>query len=326
MSYAGSRVLITGGMGFIGSNLARRLVSEGAHVTIVDSLEPQYGGNRWNIADIVDRVEVHIADVRDTSAMGEVIQGRDFLFNLAAQTSHVGSMLEPEVDFAINAQAQLAIVECCRKQNPTIKIVYASTRQLYGRPRYLPVDENHPIHPVDVNGISKLAGEQLHQLYSDVYGVRACVLRLTNVYGPAMRIKDARQTFLGIWVRKLLEGDPIPIFGDGKQLRDFVYVDDCVVALLLAGAGEQTNGRVFNVGGEEVVSLSEVARTMIGLGHGGELELLPFPQERRAIDIGDYYSDFSLFRRECGWLPSVRLVEGLRRTVDFYRDHLHRYL
>ena len=235
-NYSGKEILITGGLGFIGSNLARSLAVQGANVTLVDSLIPQYGGNTFNIDDIQNKVVVNVCDVRDTFAMAHLIQGKDYLFNLAGQTSHLDSMTDPHTDLDINAAAQLSILEVCRKENPDIKIVFASTRQLYGRPDYVPVDEKHPIRPVDVNGINKLAGEWYHLLYNNVYGIRACALRLTNTYGPGMRVKDARQTFLGIWIRLLLEGKPIKVFGDGKQLRDFNFVEDCVEALLLAGA------------------------------------------------------------------------------------------
>jgi dTDP-glucose 4,6-dehydratase/UDP-glucose 4-epimerase len=216
--YTNKRILITGGLGFIGSNLARSLAVQGANVTLVDSLIPQYGGNTFNIDDIQNKVVVNVCDVRDTYTMGLLIQGKDYLFNLAGQTSHLDSMTDPHTDLDINAAAQLSILEVCRKENPDIKIVFASTRQLYGSPDYLPVDEKHPIRPVDVNGINKLAGEWYHLLYNNVYGIRACALRLTNTYGPGMRVKDARQTFLGIWIRLLLEGKPIKVFGDGKQL------------------------------------------------------------------------------------------------------------
>ena len=197
-NYSKKEILITGGLGFIGSNLARSLVSQGANVTLVDSLIPQYGGNTFNIDDIQNKVVVNVCDVRDTYTMGLLIQGKDYLFNLAGQTSHLDSMTDPHTDLDINAAAQLSILEVCRKENPDIKIVFASTRQLYGKPDYLPVDEKHPIRPVDVNGINKLAGEWYHLLYNNVYGIRACALRLTNTYGPGMRVKDARQTFLGI--------------------------------------------------------------------------------------------------------------------------------
>jgi UDP-glucose 4-epimerase len=319
------KVLITGGLGFIGSSLARTLINEGARVTLVDSLIPQYGGNLFNIVDIRDKLEVNICDVRDPHAMKYLVQGKDFLFNLAGQTSHMDSMTDPQTDLDINASAQLSILEACRLNNPDIKIVFASTRQLYGKPDYLPVDEKHPIRPIDVNGINKLAGERYHLLYNDVYGIRACALRLTNTYGPGMRVKDARQTFLGIWVRLLLEGKPIRVFGDGEQLRDFNYVDDCVDALLLAGASELANGKVYNLGSEEVIGLKALAELMTNLGYDGSYELVPFPEERKAIDIGDYYSDFSLISSELGWSPQVNLMQGLLKTVEYYSKHRSAY-
>jgi len=324
-NYSGKEILITGGLGFIGSNLARRLVSQGANLTLVDSLIPQYGGNTFNIDDIQNKVAVNVCDVRDTFAMAPLIQGKDYLFNLAGQTSHLDSMTDPHTDLDINAAAQLSILEVCRKENPDIKIVFASTRQLYGRPDYLPVDEKHPIRPVDVNGINKLAGEWYHLLYNNVYGIRACALRLTNTYGPGMRVKDARQTFLGIWIRLLLEGKPIKVFGDGKQLRDFNFVDDCVEALLLAGASDQANGKVYNLGGSEVIGLKDLSKMMVNLGHGGSFELAPFPSDKKAIDIGDYYSDFSLITKELGWVPKIDLKDGLKRTLNYYSTHFSHY-
>jgi len=319
------KILITGGLGFIGSSLARVLVNQGARVTLVDSLIPQYGGNLFNIADIRDKLEVNVCDVRDPHAMKYLLQGKDYLFNLAGQTSHMDSMTDPQTDLDINASAQLSILEACRLNNPDIKIVFASTRQLYGKPDYLPVDEKHPIRPVDVNGINKLAGEWYHLLYNNVYGIRACALRLTNTYGPGMRVKDARQTFLGIWVRLLLEGKPIKVFGDGEQLRDFNYVDDCVDALLLAGTSELANGKVYNLGSEEIIGLKALAELMTNLGYDGSYELVPFPEERKAIDIGDYYSDFSLISSELGWSPQVSLKQGLQKTVQYYSKHQSAY-
>jgi len=324
-SYSEKNVLITGGLGFIGSSLARALVTQGAQVTLVDSLIPTYGGNPFNIDDIRDQVAVNVCDVRDPFAMAYLLQGKDYLFNLAGQTSHIDSMSDPQTDLDINATAQLSILEACRKANPGIKIVFASTRQLYGKPDYLPVDEKHPIRPVDVNGINKLAGEWYHLLYNNVYGIRACALRLTNTYGPGMRVRDARQTFLGIWVRLLIEGKPIKVFGDGLQLRDFNYVDDCVEAMLLAGASDAANGKVFNLGSTEVMGLKALAEMMVDLDHGGTYELIPFPPERKAIDIGDYYSDFSLITQELGWVPKVQLREGLQKTMAYYRAHHAHY-
>ena len=325
MSYKNKSVIITGGLGFIGSNLARVLINRGAQVTLVDSLIPKYGGNLFNIADIRDKLEVNICDVRDPYAMKHLVQGKDFLFNLAGQTSHMDSMTDPQTDLEINTSAQLSILEACRINNPEIKIVFASTRQLYGKPDYLPVDEKHPIRPVDVNGINKNAGECYHLLYNNVYGIRTCVLRLTNTYGPGMRVKDARQTFLGIWVRLLLEGKPIKVFGDGEQLRDFNYVDDCVTALLLAGESEQANGKVYNLGSEEVIGLKALAEMMTNLGYGGSYELVPFPEELKAIDIGDYYSDFSLISKDLGWSPQIGLQEGLLNTIHYYSNHQSAY-
>ena len=324
-SYFKKRVLITGGLGFIGSNLARTLVAQGAEVTLVDSLIPQYGGNPFNIDDIRDKLTVNVCDVRDPFAMTYLLQGKDFLFNLAGQTSHLDSMADPQTDLDINAAAQLAILEACRKSNSGIKIVFASTRQLYGKPDYLPVDEKHPIRPVDVNGINKLAGEWYHLLYNNVYGIRACALRLTNTYGPGMRVRDARQTFLGIWVRLLIEGKPIKVFGDGLQLRDFNYVDDCVDALLLAGANDAANGKVYNLGSREVINLKDLAVMVTALAEGSTFELVPFPADRKAIDIGDYYSDYTLIEHELGWMPKVALAEGLARTVAYYREHWPQY-
>jgi UDP-glucose 4-epimerase len=329
VQYQNKKILITGGLGFIGSNLARALVNQGAKVTLIDSLIPEYGGNPFNIDDFRDKVSVNICDVRDPFAIAYSLKGQDYLFNLASQTSHMDSMTNPQADLDINVNAQLSILEACRQVNPNIKIVFASTRQLYGKPEYLPVDEKHPIHPVDVNGINKLAGEWYHILYNNVYGIRACALRLTNTYGPGMRVKDARQTFLGIWLRMVIEGKPIQIFGDGMQLRDFSYVDDCVQAMLLAGASDNSNGKIYNLGSEEVTSLKDLADSLIEISHKSSLkanyELIPFPQERKAIDIGDYYSDYSLINKELGWKPKILLKEGLTRTLDFYHKHHSHY-
>lgn len=325
MIYKNKSILITGGLGFIGSNLARNLVAQNAKVTLIDSLDPQYGGNLFNIHDIRDCCEVNISDVRDPNAIEHLLKNKDYLFNLAGQTSHLDSMTNPKADLDINASAQLSILEACRRLNPGIKIIFASTRQIYGKPDYLPVDENHPIRPVDVNGINKFAGECYHRLYNNVYGIRACVLRLTNTYGPGMRVKDARQTFLGVWVRLLIEGKSIKVFGDGMQLRDFNYVDDCVLAMLLAGASDLANGKVYNLGGREVIALKDLAGMMADLDMGGTFEVVPFPSELKAIDIGDYYSDFSLIAQELGWQPKVGLYEGLNKTMAFYEKNWRYY-
>ena len=317
--------LITGGLGFIGSNLARRLVELGARVTLVDSLIPEYGGNLFNIAGIEDRVRVNIADVRDEYSMDYLVQGRDFLFNLAGQTSHLDSMQNPYTDLEINCRAQLSILEACRKHNPRVKIVYASTRQIYGKPDYLPVDERHLLHPTDVNGINKMAGEWYHIVYNNVYGIRAVSLRMTNTYGPRMRVKDARQTFLGIWIKNLIEGKPIQVWGDGLQVRDFNYVDDAVEAILLAATSENANGQIFNLGSDETINLRDLAELCIEVNGGGTYEIIPFPPDRKVIDIGDYYADYRKIRGMLGWIPRVNLREGLARTLEYYRAHREHY-
>lgn len=323
--FAGRRVLITGALGFIGSNLALRLTELGAQVLAVDSLIPEYGGNLFNIAGLEDRVQVNISDVRDAHSMRYLVQGQDFLFNLAGQTSHMDSMNDPDADLEINCRAQLSILEACRKYNPGIKVVFASTRQLYGKPDYLPVDEKHLLRPVDVNGINKMAGEWYHILYNNVYGIRSCALRLTNTYGPRMRIKDARQTFLGVWVRLAVEGKPFEVW-EGHQLRDFTFVDDAVEAFLLAAASEKSNGEIYNLGGESVVSLKDLADLVVEMNGGGEYVTRNYPADRKRIDIGDYYADFSKIAGALNWQPRTNLRDGLRHTLGFYREHLAKYL
>jgi UDP-glucose 4-epimerase len=324
-AFSGQRVLITGGLGFIGSNLARRLVDLGARVSIIDSLEPAYGGNRRNLAGISGRVKVHIADVRDWPRLPGLIRGQKYLFNLAGQTSHMDSMTDPQTDLDINCRAQLAILEACRLHNPGIRIVFASTRQIYGRPDYLPVDEAHPLRPVDVNGINKIAGESFHLLYARVHGIRSTALRLTNTIGPRMRIKDARQTFVGVWIRRVLEGAPFEVWG-GAQLRDFTYVDDAVEAFLLAATSPKAIGRVFNLGGPPPISLRDLAKLLVAANGGGQFKLRSFPKARKKIDIGDYYADDRLVRRALGWRPRTGLAEALSRTVAYYRQELAYYV
>lgn len=319
------KVIITGGFGFIGSNLAHRLVDLGAIVTLIDSLSPEYGGNLFNVAEIKDQLHINISDVRDASSMAYLVQGKDYIFNLAGQTSHLDSMRDPFTDLQINCVAQLSILEACRKNNPNVKIIYAGTRQIYGRPMYLPVDEKHLLQPTDVNGINKMAGEWYHILYNNVYGIRAVSLRLTNTYGPRMRVKDDRQTFLGIWIKRLIESEPLQVYGDGKQLRDFNYIDDVVDALISAALQEKANGRIYNLGSSEVINLKDLAELMIKVNDCGSYDIIPFPEDRKKIDIGDYYSDYSHIQNELNWNPKVSLNEGLSKTIAFYRNHQNNY-
>lgn len=324
-SFDGAQVLITGGLGFVGSTLAHRLVEKGARVTLVDSLIPIYGGNLRNIAGIENQVNVNIADVRDQYSMDYLVQGQDYLFNLAGQSSHMDSMRDPYTDLDINCRAQLSILEACRKHNPKLKVVYTSTRQIYGKPDFLPVDERHLLHPTDVNGVNKMAGEWYHIVYNNVYNIRACALRLTNTIGPRMRVKDARQTFLGIWIKQLIEGQPIQVWGDGTQIRDFTYVDDCVDALLMAAASPAADGQIFNLGSDETINLRDLAALLIEINGGGSFDVIPFPADRKPIDIGDYYADYRLIQGRLGWRPRVALREGLRRTLEFYRAEREHY-
>lgn len=324
-AFKGKRVLITGGLGFIGSNLTRTLVALGAKVTVLDSLIPEYGGNRRNLRGLGRKVAVNVADVRDRHSLPEFLRGQHFLFNLAGQTSHLDSMTDPETDLEINCRAQLILLEACRKHNPGIRVVFASTRQVYGRPDYLPVDEKHPLRPVDVNGINKLAGEEYHLLYSAVHGIQSTVLRLTNTIGPRMRVKDARQTFVGIWIRQILEGQPVEVWG-GDQLRDFTCVDDAVEAFLLAATHPGAVGGVFNLGGVGHVSLRELAKTLVTVAGQGSFTVKAFPAGRKIIDIGDYYSDCRLIGKKLGWKPRTTIRQALARTVDYYRRELPHYL
>jgi len=318
------KVLITGGLGFIGSNLARRLVDQGAEVTLVDSLLPPCGGNLFNIRGLENRLRVEVLDIRQALQQGVLASDVDYVFNLAGLSSHLDSMTDPAMDLDINCAAQLSLLEAARQTSPDAKIVFASTRQIYGKPDHLPVDEDHPIRPIDVNGIHKAAGESYHLLYHRVYGLRAVALRLTNTYGPRMRVKDARQTFLGVWIGQVLQGRPFELWG-GEQLRDFTYVDDVVDALMLAAVEPAVDGGAFNLSGEPVVSLRGLADLLVEAS-GGSYEVCAFPPERRLIDIGDYYADDRRFRALTGWTPNVPLVAGLERTLGYYRDELANYL
>lgn len=317
--YRGRRVLVTGGLGFVGSNLAHGLVDRGAKVTLLDSMLPAYGATLDNIESIVDRVHVNYSDIRDRHSLKVLVTGQDVIFSLAGQISHIESMRDPMTDLEINCSSQLSLLECCRGNNRQAKVVFASTRQLYGRPQYLPVDENHPLVPVDVNGINKLAAERYYTLYNDVHGISTVSLRLTNTYGPRMELANDKKGFAGVFIRNALQGNPIRIYGTGSQQRDFNYVGDVVEALLLAGERESVNGQVYNLGFDPPHSLLEFVEILGGMSEF-EVEFVRFPDEIAAIDIGDYYGDFSKFREATGWEPHVGLEEGLAQTLAWYRS------
>lgn len=322
-AFRGRRALVTGGLGFIGATLCRRLVEAGAAVTVIDSLAPWGGGLRFNVDGIEGSLDLRIADLRDAEAVRQVTQGQDFVFGLAAQTSHVGSMEDPAADLDVNCRAQLALLDAVRTSSPAAKLVFASTRQVYGRPDRLPVDETHPTRPVDVNGVHKVAAEWYHLVYGRAYGMRAAVLRLTNTYGPRMRVRDGHQVFLGLWVRLVIQERPFEVWG-GDQIRDFTYVDDAVDAFLLAAASDAADGEVFNVGGERA-SLVEVARLLVAANGGGEFTTREMPAERARIEIGDFTADAGKIERSLGWRATVGLSAGLTRTLAYYREHGHQY-
>jgi nucleoside-diphosphate-sugar epimerase len=324
-AFRGAQVMITGGVGLIGSALARRLVALGAELLLVDSMVAEAGANLANIADIRERVQVNIADIRDAAALRHLLPGRDFLFDLAGQTSHLDSMTAPEHDLAVNCTAQLQLLELCRAVAPAVTIVHAGTRQIYGRPRYLPVDEEHPLRPADVNGVNKMAGEAYHLLFHDAYGINTRSLRLTNIYGPGMRIKDARQNFLGIWLRRALEGAAFEVWG-GEQRRELLYIDDAVEAFLCAALSRDTAGLALNVGGGEPYTLLALAKVLIQANGGGDFEHREFPADRKRIDIGDFVTDDRRFRTLTGWAPRIGLDDGLTRSLDYYRRHLASYV
>jgi UDP-glucose 4-epimerase len=323
--YAGRRVLVTGGLGFIGSNLCRTLADLGASVMAVDSLLPGYGGNLFNLEGYEDKVRINIADVRG-HGMEYLVRDQEVLFNLAGQVSHLDSMADPITDLEINCASQLRLLEAVRKGNPELKIVYAGTRQVYGRALYLPVDEKHLLQPVDVNGINKISGEFYHLVYHQVYGIRASSLRLTNTYGPRQLIRHNRQGFIGWFVRQAALGEEILLFGDGRQLRDFNHVDDVVDAFLRAGASDAADGQVFNLGHAEPVALLDLVKLLLEVAGGGRYRLVPFPPERKRIDIGDFHADTTKVHETLGWRPSVPLREGLASTIEYYRRHREHYV
>lgn len=325
MSFANKQVLITGGAGFIGSNMAIRLAALGAQVTVMDSMLPGYGGNIFNLEPVRDAISINFSDMRDPYSLSYIVQGKDYIFNLAGQVSHQDSMSDPLMDMEINVRAQLVLLEACRKNNPDAVIVYASTRQFYGIPEYLPVDERHPINPPDVNGINKFAGEQYHTLYHRVHGLKTVSLRLTNTYGPRLLIKNARQGFIGWFINRAISGEVIQLFGGGEQLRDFNHVDDVVEAFLLAAVTPACYGDYFNLSGEKE-SLYNVAQTLISAAGKGVVEQVPFPEERKKIDIGSFWGCSRKFSDITGWQQGIDLKAGLASTYEFYARNHGKYL
>lgn len=323
-TYKGKKVLITGGMGFIGSNLAIQLVKLGARVTLVDSMIPDYGGNLFNIKGIEGKVRLNFSDVRDEHSMDFLIRDMELMFNLAGQVSHIDSMKDPYTDLEINTKSQLSILESCKKYNTDIKIVFASTRQIYGKPQYLPVDEKHPLEPTDVNGINKMAGEWYHILYNRIYGIKTVCLRMTNTYGPRLLLKHNRHGFLGWFMRQIIENKEITIYGNGKQLRDLNYIDDVVDALLISGIESTLDGKIFNLGQHPPISLEDIAKLLVKINGAGSYRLVEFPEDSKKIDIGDYYSSYKKFKSVAGWKPKTSYADGFKETLEYYKkNHRH---
>ena len=324
-AFTGKTALVTGGMGFIGSQVARRLLRLGARVRVIDALLPDCGGNPFNLEDVREQVELRVADLRDPGALDDLLSGCDHVFNLAGKVSHVDSMSQPLDDLEHNVRAQLSLLEACRLRAPKARVVLASTRQVYGRPRYLPLDEDHPCEASDVNGVHKLAAEQYYRVYANSYGIQSFVLRLTNTYGPGQLVKHARQGFIGWFVRLAAEGKTIEVMGDGQQTRDLNHVDDVVTALLLAAVSPRAVGRTYNLGATPPISLGDLAALLVELSEGASWQLVPFPPERARIDVGNAYASYAAIQRDLGWEPRTLLREGLAEMLLFYRRHLDRY-
>jgi UDP-glucose 4-epimerase len=325
MVYVGKKILITGGLGFIGSNLALRAVALGAEVTIVDSSVEGCGANPHNIAPIRERVRLLPFDIGQAREFAGAIAKADVIFNLAGEISHLSSMECPERDLAINTTAQLRFLTVCAREAPGVRVVYASTRQIYGAPRYLPVDESHPIDAVDFNGIHKHAAAMYHLMLSRAGFLDAAELRLTNVYGPRMALNLPHQGFLSAFLRRLALGEGLEIYGDGSPLRDMMYVDDAVEAFLLAGSVPRLPSRTYNVGGPEALPIAEIARICSEVAGGAALKFIPFPEALKKIDIGGYATDDALIERELGWKPAVQLADGIARALAYYRKELPHY-
>ncbi len=319
-------ILITGGLGFIGSNLAIKLIGEGHKVTIIDSLIDGYGGNIYNLKNFENKCNINISDIRDENSIKYLVKDKDVIFNLAAQIGHQRSMINPIQDLEINVRSQLNLLESIRKFSPHSQVVFTSTRQIYGKPQYLPVDEKHPINPVDINGINKFAAEQYHLLYYKIYGIKSTILRLTNTYGPRMRIKDSQQTFIGFWIKKILLGEAIPIYGEGDQIRDFNYVDDVVEALISCINQDKAYGKTINIGSRTNLTLKELGNELKKINSNVKVEFIPFPKENKKIDIGNYFSNIELSKEILNWAPEIKLNDGLKKTINFYKKNLGNYL
>lgn len=323
MSFKNKSILITGGLGFIGSNLAIKLVKDGAKVEIYDALVKNFGGNLFNIRPVKKDVKITIADLREETSVYKSVKNKDLIFNLAGNLSHVDSMANPLMDLDINCRAQLCLLEACRKINPTVKIIFAGTRNQYGKALYLPVDEKHIQEPTDINGINSIAAEKYHFLYFKVYGVRGASLRMSNTFGPRHQMKHPRQGVLNWFIRQILDGEKIMLYGDGSQIRDINYVSEVIDALIMLAKSRGQWGEAFNLGGHPM-SLLEFVKQATAVTGGG-YKFLRFPPERKAIEIGNYVADIKKIKERTGWEPSVSVEDSLIETFDYYKKNRKHY-
>lgn len=323
--YNGKNILITGGLGFIGSNLAIKLVKLGAKVTLLDAMIPDYGGNLFNIEPIKDMVTVNFSDIRDENSINYLVRDKDYIFHLAGQVSHVLSLSNPFLDIDINIRGTAILMEACRKYNPRVKIVYTGTRGQYGSVAKLPVNENAPTNPKGIYEISNLTAEKIMRVYNDNFDIRCVLLRLTNTYGPRFQMKNNHYGVVNWFIRLAIDENTIKVFGDGQLKRDFLYVDDCVDALLMSAVNENLYGEIFNVGVDKPTTFIELAKLIIRIAGSGKWEFAPFSLERKALEPGDFYSDITKIKEAIGWYPKISLEDGLKATVDYYKRYKQYY-
>lgn len=323
--YKGKKIMITGGLGFLGSSLARRLVNISSEIVLVDVMLSLYGGNLFNIEDIKNKVKTEIKDIRDKEAIERLIPGCHYIFNIAGQVSHVDSMTDPFLDLDINARGNLVLLEACKKLNRDVKIIYAGTRGQYGKLEYIPVDEKHKMEPTDIYGVNKMAAEHYHMIYSRVHNIWATSLRINNTYGPRHQMKHGKYGILNWFIRLAMDGEEIKVFGDGTQLRDYNYVEDVIDAMLMAGSDEKSNQEVYNLGSGQPLKFIDLVKKIIETAESGSYRQIPWPKERKDIEIGDYLADFSKIKNKLGWEPKIFINEGLKKTVDFYKNYKDRY-
>lgn len=322
--YKDKKILITGGLGFIGSNLTIKLVELGAKVYIIDSLIKEYGGNLFNIDPVKDKVEVDYTDIREANRMEKVVQGKDIIFNLAGTLSHVDSMVNPLTDLEINCKAQLSLLESVRKHELETRIIFAGTRNQYGKAKYLPIDEVHPQEPTDINGINNIAAEKYHLMYTSVYGIKTVSLRMSNTFGPRHQMRHSRQGVLNWFIRQIIDGETVTLYGNGKQIRDVNFIDDVVTALILVGVSDKGWGEAYNLGGTPI-SLIDFVKNTIKIAGRGKYKIKKFPSDRKKIEIGNYIASWDKIKKTYNWQPETDIDEGIKRTLEYYQRNKRHY-